>query len=265
MKTIALLILIGSLVSPGLAIAEIVLIPGDSISKEKYTERCNQDGYLCLGRFLKEKILNQPSMAMSAFLEELDLTDSLQRRELSHKIKLLLARESLSVDQLDSLVVVCERALELGPQESVRSLLIQLKQMRNALISLKSTENEYRFAVIFGNAVSLESFLRVKYQFKDVFHLTIDHNRLQTNNSENATAVSGQCEKARLSSATKNLIGDSPYLIENERSCSLFESLGRSVSKTSDFIVEYKRPLLWTAGITVLSFFVLQNYNVEFK
>ncbi len=246
------------------AYAQTLLIPDATVSVENYFEKCELEGYVCMGNFQFKKIISEPTPQFDSLLDSLDLSNRIFLSSLPKKIQSILQDESISTEQLEMLV----RLLEQTQTEQSRLLLNELNFVT------KLIQKEHRivnfnqdFIVFFKVPMKKDNLLKMKKSLLALPYYEVSFNKeIQKTTSmgkQIETAdylVTGSCENAVTSVDTNSI----KWKILSEKSCGWTKNL---VETTATVYKKAQQNTGWiaTSAIIIGAALLVNQYEVKFE
>ena len=255
------------------AVAQTVLIPEKNMNKDVYLERCSKAGYVCSHEFLEQSLIKKETPLFNDYIENLDLLDDKQRSQITDKIKNILKNEMISMEQLETLFTILDKSLGLEKSKKTEFLKTQLMQIKNTMDRLTEEKNVSEYFIVLKKKISAQQFKDLAVYRSLLFNVRIDPLAYQINQKPEEFLLQGSCSKPELSPDFQQRFLSNSVNPQNpartqfvfNEDCSFTKSINASLKTTGNFIVEYKKPILWTAAAAVALFFLTKNYEVEFK
>lgn len=244
--------------------AQTIIVPATEVSVETYLERCHKEGYVCGHEFMTEKLISTATPEFDQLINQLDLLNEDQRKKLPTDIISILKNELISVDQLNALMQMCEKALSLDKSLKLDFILKELTEVYQAISSVTEKENESTVFIVFKKRLTQNQFDKLKYKIQNYKYYKVDPFQLSERNQNEVLFVSGTCQKKYISPLiTKDLVHQQVYpLFQND--CASDFNFQTSVKSVSEFTSKNKNTILWTLAAVGAAFFA-NNYNIEFK
>ena len=260
MKKILLLVLITS----HNLMAQTLLVPMKNVDLVTYKEQCKKSGYICVDVFMVEKLKSEYTPKFDQLIETLDLMSDLERKKLPDDIQNILKTEMISVEQLNSLIQICEKALSLESNKKIDFIKKEMSVAATSIESLTENESESTTYMIFKKKFSEKQFELVRNRISNYKYYKIDAYGIADKKSNGIDFLSGDCDHHQIAQILTDKLNGLQTLPIFEKECTFSAEVHKSLSSASNFVVEYKTPLIWTA-VAASALLFLKNYDVEFK
>jgi hypothetical protein len=244
--------------------AQTLLVPAKNVDHSVYTEQCHKSGYLCTDDFILEKLKNRSTPQFNALLDNLDLMNDLDRKKLPDDIQMILKTEMISIEQLNSLIQICEKSLFLETNKKTEFLKKEMLEVIKNSDNVSDTTKEKITYLFFKQKVSEKQFLKMKSKWLNYIYYKIDVFSISDQKENRIDFLIGDCTNHRLASILADESQSLLTLPMFQKECTFSAEIQKSVTKASNFVVEYQKPLIWTA-VAAGALFFLKNYSVEFK
>lgn len=242
--------------------AQNILVPHPTVDLAEYLIKCKSDGYICTHDYFKKTIIETESEPFNQFMESIDLQNEDYRKSLFLKIKNLLARENLNLDQIQLIVKIINRSDTIQSQNNLIPIKNELIELSNDLSRIFEERSDSEFYILHKVILTRKQYSLLKYKIKYSRVLKVNAYTEPTNSYDSAKSlISGECENARFSNLlTKN--NEIKYIPLFSESCTNTDAL--TTSKSNFNLVNYKKPIIYTAvGLLLVGFF--NQYKVDVK
>lgn len=253
-----------ALLSNDTIFAQTLIIPDSTVSAETYAEKCELEGYLCIGTFQFKNIVVEETPLFDSFIDSLDLSSKTFLATLPKKIQSILQDEVISTDQLEMLV----RLLEQTQTEQSRMLLNELNFVTKLIQKEQRVVNfNQDFVVFFKVPMKKANLQKIKKSLIAFPYHEVTYNReilrKLTTSKQTELAdylVTGSCENAVTSVANDSV----KWKILSEKSCGWSKSLTQT---TGTIYKTAKQNKGWIAtGALLIGAALLANqYEVKFE
>lgn len=241
--------------------AQALLVPEKSVPLSDYLQACQQPGYICTHDFFKNKILSSTTSKYDIFLEQLNLDQPSQLKDIDQNIKTLLKEEDVDIDQVENLISILEKAkslTQINYQILIDLLELTAKIRQPDHFSVQPEE----YYIVFKFPLSKEKFNEIRLlanQFKN--HRITPY----TNSSHSLDAVDylivGTCDQHIISN---HLQKNSPALHFQKMftdSCSWSDKFSKAAISTSDFVKKNNKAIFWSA-VALTAVLFLNKYQL---
>lgn len=257
------------LLTPLLANADMLLVPDQSVSLEKYLSKCHLSGYQCTSKYFVDHEIFAATPQLDNFLDSIDLSNKEFVDSAQKKIQLILQKEMISVSQLDMILRLLE---QMNSQNLVKParLVEEIKFIRAGLTSeskVSFDESEVEYVVYFKTLMTKNKFLKLKTSYLSLPYSVIAFNHIPIHRSTkdqfqtvSENLISGTCESAKLMTE----IDVVTWKVMSEDSCGWTQSLNQNTSSVMSNVKENKN--WYITGALVLGAIVLANkYDISFQ
>jgi hypothetical protein len=261
MKSILTLILT---LSAQLIWADTIIFPAKEVSLDVFLERCHKNGYICSHDYMTEKLVLTSTPIFNQLIENLDLLDGNQRKKMHTEIFNILKNELISIEQLNALAQITEKALSIEKTPQLDFLFKELSDVHQSMINQTEKENEDVIYVVFKKRLTSVQFEKIKYKIQNYKYYKVDPYQIIEKNQPEILFVSGTCQKKYISPMiTADLNTHQVYpLFAND--CSSDFNFHSTVKSAAEFTENHQKTILWSLAAIGAAFF-LKNYDVEFK
>ncbi len=251
--------------------AQILLVPDQQISYEKYLEKCHLSNYKCTMSFDLETVQNKSTPLFDQLIEKLDYLSEEFQTSFTNQIIPILNSEALSFDQIEIVLKIIGQIKNSNQNKIVLKKLNLIESELNSLYDF-SQKNELKelnaaFVILFKKAVDPTSFQKVKTLFLKVplFYSRFNNLLSQQDSSKNLTLkneplMTGHCENAKLLPQIENLKWQA---VENE-DCHFFQTINPFSSTAENRFIQPKN-LLVTGAVLLGAALLLNQYEVKFE
>ena len=163
MKSILTLILT---LSAQLIWADTIIFPAKEVSLDVFLERCHKNGYICSHDYMTEKLVLTSTPIFNQLIENLDLLDGNQRKKMHTEIFNILKNELISIEQLNALAQITEKALSIEKTPQLDFLFKELSDVHQSMINQTEKENEDVIYVVFKKRLTSVQFEKIKYKIQ---------------------------------------------------------------------------------------------------
>ena len=264
MSFLLTLSLLFALFTDSSAFAQTLLIPDTTVLAENYTEKCELEGYICMGNFQFKNIAAESTPQFDSLIDSLDLSNKSFLGSLPKKIQSILQDESISTDQLEMLV----RLLEQIQTEQSRLLLNELNFVAKLVQKDQRIVNfNQDFIVFFKVPMKKSNLLKIKKSLLALPYYEVSFNKeIQKKTSTGKqikTAdylVTGSCENAVTSIDSDSV----KWKIMSEKSCGWTKNFTET---TTTVYKKAKQNKGWiVTGALLISAALLANqYEIKFE
>ncbi len=249
-------------------VAAVVLLPAAEQSFELYSADCSKENYLCTQTVVKDKIISLATPKYDQLILDLDLQSTRFTASLTERIKDIAESEMISMEQLESLVNILQRAEEINSNKLHKILRVELTQLQEMITRAPAAENFNYF--IFKKPLNTVSIERLKsYSFKPLIRKinfqkeTLDQHVLNFKN--------GTCTKSQLSETGQTYFSGMGYIFNEEKDCSwtdsvseVFKTTGIGSESKYKMTSKQKDILLWSA-VAIGAGLLLSQYELTIE
>lgn len=211
------LLLIGIFCSTNQIQAGVVVIPALGTSETEYKKACQREGYTCTNDFITGQLNQKDTPLYNELISELNLVQDDFLIELTGKIKNILELEQVSIEQMDSLISILERASEVQVKNKTFKLLkSELTQLRD-FVNRSESDFDSRFYIFKKRIPELPKNLLKTISFKPLsLEISIDSLTLS---GKSFPFQMDSCLDAKINPALAQYFKNTNYVFFKSESC----------------------------------------------
>lgn len=247
-----------------LIFADTIIVPAKEVSLDQFLEQCHKNGYICSHDFITEKLILTSTPQFNQLIENLDLLDENQRKKLHIEIFNILKSELISVEQLNALAQMTEKALSIEKTPQLDFLFKELSDAHQSMINQTEKENEDVIFIVFKKRLTSAQFDKIKYKMQNYKYYKVDPYQIIEKNQPEIVFVSGTCQKKYISPMIATDLNTHQVYPLFANDCSSDFNFHSTVKSAAEFTQNHQKTILWSLAAIGAAFF-LKNYDVEFK